>query len=160
MDFERFFNTYYKSLFKIGFYLSSDKELTKDLLHSFFLELWENRFQSQNIQYLDAYLKKSFRRKVIKALQAKSSQKLYFKEADLSIPPYEQLIIDFQEKQQLRKQLAAAIQQLPQQQKEVLELRFKRGLDYQEIAEVTGKSTQTIYNQIYQAIQKLRKFWK
>lgn len=159
LDFERFFSTHYKVLFGIGYRLCGDREMTKDLLQSFFLELWESRFQSQNIQYLEAYLKKSFHRKVIKALQknTKIQQQLKKHPAALSVPSYEQLMVNFQQTESQKQQLQSAIATLPEQQKEVLSLRFKDGLDYSEIATSTGKSPQTIYNQIHAAIQKLRK---
>ncbi len=162
LDFERFFRTHYKVLFSLGYRLCGDKELTKDLLQSFFLELWESRFQSQNIQYLEAYLKKAFHRKVIKALQKNKTtqQRLNEQTIKLSAPSYETLLINFQKEETQKEQLQTAINNLPNQQKEALSLRFKEGLDYTEIAASTGKSPQTIYNQIHAAIQKLRKSFR
>jgi len=159
LDFERFFMTHYKVLFGVGYRLCGDKELTKDLLQSFFLELWESRFQSQNIQYLEAYLKKAFHRKVVKALQKNTTQQVALKnqKQTLNAPSYETLLINSQIEKNKKQQLTTAISKLPEQQKEVLNLRFKEGLDYEEIAASTGKSQQTIYNQIHSAIQKLRK---
>ena len=78
-------------------------------------------------------------------------------EQALSVPSYETLLINFQIEKTHKQQLEAAINTLPNQQKEALSLRFKEGLDYEEIAVSTGKSPQTIYNQIHSAIQKLRK---
>jgi len=162
LDFERFFMTHYKALFGLGYRLCGDKELTKDLLQSFFLELWESRFQSQNIQYLEAYLKKAFHRKVVKILQKNTAQQVALKkQKQLSnTPSYETLLINTQIEKKQQQQLATAINKLPEQQKEVLSLRFKEGLDYEEIAASTGKSQQTIYNQIHAAIQKLRKSFR
>lgn len=162
LDFERFFRSHYKVLFGLGYRLSGDKELTKDLLQSFFLELWESRFQSKNIQYLEAYLKKAFHRKVVKVLQKNQSiqKKIKNQVAIKNTPSYEQLLVDFQIQEAQKKQLETAINKLPAQQKEALSLRFKEGLDYEEIAASTGKSQQTIYNQIHSAIQKLRKSFR
>lgn len=162
LDFERFFMSHYKVLFGVGYRLCADKELTKDLLQSFFLELWESRFQSQNIQYLEAYLKKAFHRKVIKALQKnrKIQEDVKNSAATTTSPSYEQLLVNFQTQIAQKKQLETAINKLPAQQKEALSLRFKEGLDYEEIAASTGKSQQTIYNQIHSAIQKLRKSFR
>jgi len=162
LDFERFFHTHYRALFRVGYQLTADKDWTKDLLQSFFLELWESRFQSQNIQYLEAYLKKAFYRKVIKAIQQKNNYrektKLWAK--DNSTPSYETLLINFQSTQQQKQQLRSALKALPPQQWEAINMRFHQGLDYQEIAQTTGKSTQTIYNQIHQALRKLKTFLK
>ena len=162
LDFERFFTTHYKALFGVGYRLCGNKELTKDLLQSFFLDLWESRFQSQNIQYLEAYLKKAFHRKVVKAIQKNKSIEVGLNKQEylLSVPSYETLLINFQTKNTQKEQLEIAINKLPAQQKETLSLRFKEGLDYEEIAASTGKSQQTIYNQIHSAIQKLRKSFR
>ena len=162
LDFERFFTTHYKALFGVGYRLCGNKELTKDLLQSFFLDLWESRFQSQNIQYLEAYLEKAFYRKVVKAIKKNKSIQLGLSDQEhfLSVPSYESLLINFQTEKTKKKQLETAINNLPTQQKEVLSLRFKEGLDYEEIAASTGKSQQTIYNQIHSAIQKLRKSFR
>lgn len=158
MDFERFFMTHYKVLFRVGYQISADKELTKDLLQSFFLELWETRFQSKNIQYLEAYLKKSFHRKVIKELQKRANYKKKIKENPIALvsPSYEELLINFQKNKQQQKQLQNAIDGLPTEQKKAISLKFQEGLDYEEIAKTTGKSPQTIYNQVHKAILKLR----
>lgn len=159
LDFERFFITHYKVLFNVGYRLCADKELTKDLLQSFFLELWESRFQSQNIQYLEAYLKKAFHRKVVKSIQKNKDNEIKLKNQEYlySVPSYEDLLINSQTEKTQKKQLETAINNLPIQQKEALSLRFKEGLDYEEIAVSTGKSRQTIYNQIHSAIHQLRK---
>lgn len=85
LDFERFFMTHYKVLFSLGYRLCGDKELTKDLLQSFFLELWDSRFQSKNIQYLEAYLKKAFHRKVIKVLQKDKTTQQGLNEQDIKL---------------------------------------------------------------------------
>ncbi|MEM1121861.1 MAG: sigma-70 family RNA polymerase sigma factor, partial [Bacteroidota bacterium] len=143
---------------RVGYQLSGNKELTKDLLQAFFLELWESRFQSQNIQYLEAYLKKAFHRKVVKALQQRAkTQPICDQQQNLIVPSYETLLVNLQQNDQLKKQLRQAINGLPSAQKKALTLRFKDGLDYEEIAQSTGKSQQTIYNQIHQAISKLKK---
>ena len=158
LDFERFFHSHYRALFLVGYQLTADKEWTKDLLQSFFLELWEHRFQSKNIQYLEAYLKKAFHRKVVKALKKKKSiQQRTFDQVQVApTPSYETLLINFQHTLNRRQALNKAIQQLPPQQNKALKMRFHQGLDYQEIAATTGKSTQTIYNQIHQALRKLK----
>ena len=162
LDFERFFTTHYKVLFGVGYRLCGNKELTKDLLQSFFLDLWESRFQSQNIQYLEAYLKKAFYRKVVKAIQKDKTTPIGLNNQEhlLSVPSYESLLINFQTEKTKKQQLETAINNLPTQQREVLSLRFKEGLNYEEIAVSTGKSQQTIYNQIHSAIKKLRKSFR
>ena len=74
-----------------------------------------------------------------------------------SIPSFEETLIHLQEIQNLEHNIQTALDQLPDQEREMLNLRFQKGMEYNEIAESTGKSKQTIYNQIHSAVQKLRK---
>lgn len=158
-DFESFFHKYYPILFKLGYATCGDKHWTKDLLQSFFLNLLENDFQAQKIQYLETYLKKSFYRKVVKAIKKEQSfqKRIKLHTYNKHTPSYEDLLIHLEDDRAKRKNLQEALKLLPDQQKVVLEMKFKNGMDCQSIAEATGKSTQTVYNQLFSAIKKLRK---
>ncbi len=61
------------------------------------------------------------------------------------------------ENQQTNSQLAAAIERLPEPQKEVLLLKFEEGLSYREISSVTGHSESYVGVLIHEAIVKLIK---
>jgi RNA polymerase sigma-70 factor (ECF subfamily) len=52
--------------------------------------------------------------------------------------------------------LARAIAQLPERRREVLLLRWQRGLSYQEIATVTGSTVKAIELQLYRSLRTLR----
>lgn len=160
-SFEHFFHTYYPILFKVGYQICADKELTKDLLQSFFLELWETQFQSNSIKYLESYLKKAFYRKVVKELQKENNAQKKNRSYLLTKenPSYENLLINLDEQSaQKKEQLKEALGRLSEQQRKVIELRFYEGLDYEEIAQFTGNQKQTIYNQMHTAIRKLKKY--
>jgi RNA polymerase sigma-70 factor (ECF subfamily) len=52
------------------------------------------------------------------------------------------------------------ISQLPQQQRELVHLKFEAGLSYKEIAEATRMSASSVGVQLHTAIQTLRRLWK
>jgi RNA polymerase sigma-70 factor, ECF subfamily len=52
------------------------------------------------------------------------------------------------------------IAQLPQQQRELIHLKFEAGLSYKEIADTTRMSVSSVGVQLHAAIQTLRRLWK
>lgn len=130
----------------------------KDVLQSFFLELWEKKIWESEIQHMPAYLRKAFYRKMV--YEVKQHRKYIIQDIDTAKEPiieaYETTLIEREEELDNHRQMQAAWDLLPDKQRRVLELRFKSGMDYDEIAASTGKSRQTIYNQIHEAIKKLR----
>jgi len=158
-NFEAFFLTYYQNLFLVGFKMCGDKEFTKDALQNFFLEIWEKREKLQHVEYWNAYLKKSFYRKMLEEIKKNKYPTISLSETthQISTASYETLLINFQSEKIQQANLQNALAQLPDQQKEMLKLRFFEGMNYDDIAKDTGKSKQTVYNQIYEAVKKLKK---
>ncbi len=158
-EFEQLFMQHFPSLLTYGFHLSSDRDLTKDMIQSLFLELWEKRPPLHSVAHWNAYLKKALHRKIVQELKRKNRTN-HTLDTTLSVlaePSYEQLLINFQTESDRKAKVQNALQNLPLIEKEMLEARFKNGRSYEEIAAQTGKSKQTVYNQIYNAIKKLRK---
>jgi RNA polymerase sigma-70 factor, ECF subfamily len=52
------------------------------------------------------------------------------------------------------------IAQLPQQQRELVHLKFEAGLSYKEIAEAMRMSASNVGVQLHAAIQTLRRLWE
>ena len=71
---------------------------------------------------------------------------------------HEKLLIAAQDDLAEKARLKEAMKSLSPQQAEMLRLRFFKEMSYKNIAEKTGKSKQTIYNQIFDAVKKLRKY--
>jgi len=159
--FEQLFTLLYQDLYSSGFRLCGDKELTKDSIQELFLELWQKRKQLSDIQNVKAYFKTSLRRKIIRKI--KEQRKRNYQSLDdaireIPVPSYEQLLIVAQDDLVEKSRLQKALKSLSPQQLEMLKLRFFKEMTYQKIAETTGKSKQTIYNQVFDAVKKLRKF--
>ncbi len=157
--FEDLFLSCYPFFFVTGYRLSGDKDFTKDIIQVFFLELYEKQDQIKNVDNINAYLSTSFRRKVINEIQKKDKRRkhLSVNSNQNSSPSYETLLIKSQKEEEQKFMLENALDGLPVVQKEMIKMRFLQELSYKEIAEITGKSPQTIYNQIHTAISKLKK---
>ncbi len=157
-QFNELFRTQYTSLFSLGYSICQQRELTKDVIQSVFLILWKKRDELDHVLDLPAYLRKTLVREMMRNLKANRRQQKHLRAQDLNfaVDSPETLLIHQQERLQRDQELSAAIEGLPEQQQQMLRLRFQKGLSYEEIAELTGKSKQTVYNQIYTAIKKLK----
>ena len=158
--FESLYLSLYQNLFLTGYRISGDKELTKDAIQELFLEIWNKRAQLPDIQNVNAYFQTSLQRKIIykiKQQRKKNHQPLDNTVHEIPVPSYENLLIAAQDDVAEKEQFQDALKSLSPQQFEMLKLRFYKEMSYQKIAEETGKSKQTIYNQIFAAVKKLRK---
>lgn len=148
---------YYNDLFRYGMKFTADKDLTKDIIGQFFLHIWDHREKFTSAENIKAYLIVSFKRFLFDYL-SKISRQLNFLEAEMPCYeyPYEEYIISFQNKENVKALLLRAIRELPQRQQELVQLRFYDQLSYEEIAEKTSLSIRTVYNKLHEAIKKLR----
>lgn len=76
--------------------------------------------------------------------------------ADLAAPPPGADL----EEQELRRELLANLHRLPDDQQQVLVLRFAQGLRYEEIAQVTGRTPGALRQLVYRSLQTLRERMK
>jgi len=159
-DKEALFSTmafYYNDLFRYGIKFTADKDITKDIIGQFFIHVWDHRHQFSNADNFKNYLVVAFKRYVIDYLR-KISRQLNFSEyeSDCYEYPYEDYIIAWQNEETVRALLQKAIQELPQRQRQLIQLRFYEQLSYEEIASRTSLSIRTVYNKLHEAIKKLR----
>ena len=156
-QFEQVFRSNYRLLFHYGYQISNDRELTKDVIQILFLEFWDKRDRLVGEENWEAYLRRTMHRKMIEVLkkEARQYKNQVNTEAEFQ-PSYEAILIKVQSEEKAKERLENAIKDLPEAQREAIDLRFKEGLSYDEMAALTGKTKQTIYNQIFSAIQKLK----
>ena len=155
--FEELFLSNYTSLFSLGYRMCKDRDFTKDVIQALFLDLWEKQENIGKVEHWNAYLRKAFYRKMLNELKKeKASAEISNPLKNITIPSYEDLLIDLQGKIERQRQLHDALEDLPDQQRKMIEARFITGMSYEEIADTTGKSKQTVYNQIHGAVKKLR----
>ena len=157
-QFEEIFLAQYPTFLSLGISKCGDKEFVKDTIQLFFLELWEKEIWTTDIQAPKAYLFTSFYRKLYAELKKNSKLPDAFPDLSEAQPlayfAQEQESIDYL--LQLQSQVLEAMNELPTEQQQMLRYKYQEGLEYQEIADFTGKSKQTIYNQIHSSLKKLR----
>jgi len=155
---EEVFLTQYQTLMNIGLGIIADREFVKDVIQLFFLEIWEKDILTKDIQNLKAYLVRSFYRKMFQQLkkQQKFSTESLEKIDELDQEAYEAFMREQKSIEEIQQQLKIAIERLPEKEKEIFHMKYTEGLAYEEIAQFTGKSKQTVYNQLHNSIRKLR----
>jgi RNA polymerase sigma-70 factor (ECF subfamily) len=149
------FEMAYVPLYGYGLKLEGRTDLVRDAIQEVFLNLWKYRHTlSENTTALP-YLLKCLRNELfrIQKKHAPSKKNLYPPDS-LHFKPEE--IDDDQLEKKEKKIIAQALNSLPSRQKEILYLRFFGNLRYQEISSILDINYQSVVNQSFRAISKLR----
>jgi RNA polymerase sigma-70 factor (ECF subfamily) len=157
--FKLFFKKHFKTLcgycqYKFDF----DLDLAKDIVHTGFVKLWENRqtispelsikayiYEIVTNLCLDKLKNDKVRRRHIKYVQENATE-------STTVNDYDSL--DFKE---LEEMIEKAIEELPSQMRKIFELSRKEELKYAAIASQLGISVKTVETQMGRALAKLRK---
>lgn len=158
------YQSHYQALFCYGFSLSTDRELTKDCIQELFLEIWNSRPSlNREVKNVRSYLYTWLRRKISRELARLAKEKFpgeLFEESLSVQSSYEELLIAFQQSEEKKEQLKAALKKLTKKQLEMVKLKFFDNLSYRAIADQTALTPRTIYNLIYEAVRHLREAMK
>jgi RNA polymerase sigma factor (sigma-70 family) len=154
------YKKYYKELFRYGFILSKDKELTKDSIQEVFMELWNNASsltrEVHDIRaYLFTWLRRKINRTISRSIRLNTNHLNSLQDHDRE-PSYEELLIAFQSNQSEKERLRAALDHLTKKQLQIIKMKFFENLSYEEIACRTSISCRTVYNLVYESLQRLR----
>jgi len=154
------YECHYQALFSYGFTLTANSELTKDCIQELFLEIWKKHATiNKEVENVRAYLFTWLRRKIFKELTRLDGEKCtdeLIKKFSQNILPYEDLLIAFQQSEEKKDRLRAALKKLTKKQLQIIRLKFFDNLSYEEIAAKTLLKQRTVYNLIYEAIRHLR----
>ncbi len=154
------YQEHYRSLFSYGFTITADRELTKDCVQELFLDIWNKRQTlNKDVDNLQSYLFTWLRRKISRTqtkLSREKSSERGREVNDTKVFCYEELLIAFQQSEEKKEQLSRALSTLTAKQLEMVRLKFFENLSYAQISEKTNLTTRTIYNLIYEAINRLR----
>lgn len=155
---EVLYRRHYDLLLNYGFKFCQDKELVKDCIQDLFVKLHQSSSLSDT-SHVKTYLLRGVKNLLIDKL---SSMKItediedvkFYLTIDDSTLTF--LFNKNDEDLRLSKQLLDAYQQLPENQKVAIYLRYVRGLSYKEIAEILNIAPQSTMNLVSRALTKLR----
>lgn len=153
--FDNLFRRYYPILLQYGLRITSDKELVSDCIQDLFIELWQSR-SSTSVQSVKAYLLKALKYKLFRQFRGGNlTQSDTFIETNFELS-HDQFLVAKEEEAQTTARVVAAINQLPNRQKEIVYLKIYQGLSYEELSDVMGINYQVARNLFYQSIKSLR----
>ncbi|MBC8033671.1 MAG: sigma-70 family RNA polymerase sigma factor [Chitinophagaceae bacterium] len=154
------YKKYYHSLLFIGLSEIKDASTVKDAIQQQFLYIWEKRATIAQAKNVKSYLITSFLRRL------HSDGEKFRKASHLTVVWNNGLdnmplapddgMIQKEEQHHLYKGLIDHIDKLPARQKELILLKFYEGLTYEEIVQQTGLTHRTVYNNIHEALKKLK----
>ena len=147
-------------LYNYGLKFTSDYALIEDTIQELFSGMIRNRQNLGNTDNILFYLLKSFKRNLLRRLQAKKrfepSDSIEGNSFDV-IWSVEQDIILEEFSQEKTRILVLALQELSPREKEAVYLRFYMEQDYNVIADIMEISVESCRNLICKAIKSLRK---
>lgn len=149
---------YYELMLNYGLRYTSDVDLVKDCIQDVFVKICSSRRLS-DLTYVRSYLLASMRNVLIDRLSALHIEENIDDYAfclDIDDTALERLFMHDDEKLRLSRRILSAYGMLPKKQREVLYLRYVKGLSHKEVAAALEINPQSSMNQIHRALDRLR----
>ena len=153
----RLFTTYFVPLVGVAYRIVQDQDVAKDIVQDVFVRLWTNRHTLSITTSLNSYLKRS----VVNA--SIDHKRLFYEknkmpvEEGRSLRSYSAPADENLQEMELKKQVKAAINTLPDRCRLIFILSRFEELTYAQIAEKLDISIKTVENQMTKALKVLRK---
>lgn len=142
-------------LFRFARRIVGDAELAEDVVQEVVIKVWTGHNEQQPYQNLEAYCMR-----LTKNLSIDKTRSKHFRHASMDqvveVPHTRQTPYDQTEQQDLLEHVERLMQQLPQQQQLVLQLRDVEGMSYQEIGEALDLSPSAVKVTLHRARKTLR----
>lgn len=154
------YNHHYLGLINFGIKVTGDRAFANDCITQLLIELWDKRANLPSVKNVRGYLLTSLKHKIFFEIKAKQLRdaKLNALQAFQNGEelPYEELLIQLQTNEGLKKKLNKAFAKLTPRQKQLLQMKFFEDVDYDDIAKLCNISRRTAYNIIHDSLKILR----
>ncbi len=156
------YNAYVNDLFTYGLYLGFNKESVKDAIHDVFLKLSTNNNLLDNAENIKFYLFRSLKNRLIDTHKnRKEHVTLEAMNSILELPfnmtvNVETLLIEQEEKLQIKKEIVQMLDFLTPRQREIIYLRYIHEYDYKQISELLQISVHGCRKLVSKAILNLK----
>ncbi|WP_026629169.1 RNA polymerase sigma factor [Dyadobacter alkalitolerans] len=149
--YKQLYKQYSTAIYRVAYRYLHSADQAEDVVQEIFLALWNKRADFREIRAIESYLffmTKNLCLKYIKDLARESTAQLAFAESQdtegVDTTEYYQEL------------LAKALQQLPPQQKRVIELAKIQGLSHEMVAGILNLSASTVNNHITAALKSIK----
>lgn len=157
-SFQKVFTLFNRQVFSYLFAFTKSKEDTEELLQESFVSLFTNRYNILHKEGIYPYLFVIAKRMLISDFRKKVVRSKYQNHLSFSWREETSETEDLLDEKDLYLTLESLMQTLPHKEQEVFRLSKLHGMSYQEIAEHSGISKNTVKNQLISASKKIK--WK
>lgn len=148
------YKNYWRDLYISAYKVLKDKDACEDIVQELFISVWNNRTKLKITVSLKAYLAASIRHEVYRRIRTmKQYEPIAGDALDIASGI---LSSDNTEYKDLQRQIALAVENLPDKCREVFQLSRYEQLSHKEISARLSISTNTVRNHLAKAIQLLR----
>jgi RNA polymerase sigma-70 factor (ECF subfamily) len=154
------YDRWVRALYSLVVHLLKDPDEAEDIVEETFWQAWRKASSYEPSKgAVSTWLLTIGRRKALDRIRAKKRQKedpIGPDQSFADLPSPENDPSQDAEGRELREHVRSALRELPQEQREVLELGYFRGMSQSEIADATGQPLGTVKTRMRLAMQKLR----
>ena len=159
VHFIRIFREHEYKLYTLALRLTKSDLYAKDIIQEVFLSLWDHRDNIAGIHNMEAWLYRVTENKVLDflrkaAVNARLKKALWENLQDILTNE----TINLVEAKEVESIISKAVDNLPPQRQLIYRLNRDKGLSYQEIADELSVSRHTVKNQVFSALESIRKF--
>lgn len=152
------FEKYHLNLYNFFLHLTRDRESSRDLTQNVFARILKYRSSYDEKQAFKTWIYKLARNVHIDHYNKNRYLSSDFEDVD-NFAGNPRDAIDALEDSERREILREALDRLPVEQKEILELSRFQGLKYEEISKITGSSVPAVKVKVHRAIKKLKEIY-
>ncbi len=165
--FRDLYNRHADMLYKYGMKIAQDSELVEDAIQTVFLNIYEKRLIISRPKSISAYLYTSLKNEILQEFRSRKLQTVSLEDEyysknglvdydfKLEIDPCKLLELDEEEREK-QILLQEILDSLDGKHREIIYLRYYKGLSIEEVASICKTNNQQIYCAISRIIKKLR----
>ena len=156
--FRDLYDHWHQKIFSFGFFLTKSQHLAEEITQEIFIKIWVHRHQLSELNSFEAWLKTVVRHHVYTVLNKLANEQLAMGTLRQQSPQHDTSTEYHVLERASAQLLAAAIDQLPPQQKTVYLLHRNEGMPHAAIAEAMGLSVHTVRNHFKAALASIRSY--
>lgn len=154
------FKEYADNLYSYGLKIVNDESLVKDCLQEVFIQVINKRKVIKVTSTTHVYLFKTLRNKLLEELRSHKRKQtilnnLAVTDTDISISA-EHKLIQNEERINIQKELNSALEELTDRQREIIYLKYTKGFNHAEIAELLQIDQASVRKLLYRSLKSLR----
>lgn len=147
------FRAYYQQLAAFAYQYVESHETAEEIVQDVFTNVWSKSGQIEIRTAVKSYLYGAVRNACLNYIKHKKIERRYEEQEMLKPEGYE---TDFLELDELKTEIDAALDQLPEKCRQIFEMSRFEEKKYKEIAEELGLSIKTVENQVGRALKVMR----